>query len=56
MIARRRKTIEECLDREIRGLLIAGTTICLVIIVGSFFTTRQPEWFLWIGRCFALVW
>lgn len=52
----RRKTIERCSDQEIRALLIAGTLICLVILTASFLATHQPEWFLRIGRCFALAW
>ena len=56
MPAGRRKTIEQASDQEIRALLIAGTLICLLIVVVSFFVTHHPEWFLWIGRCFALAW
>jgi len=56
MPAGRRKTIEQCSDQEIRALLIAGTSICLLILVASFFATHQPEWVLWIGRCFAAAW
>jgi len=56
MPAGRRKTIEQCSNQEIRALLIAGTLICLIIVVVSFFATHQPAWFLWIGRCFALAW
>jgi len=56
MPAGRRKTIEQVSDVEIRALLIAGTLICLIIVVVSFFATHQPAWFLWIGRCFALAW
>jgi len=56
MPAGRRKTIEQSSDQEIRALLIAGTLICLIIVVVSFFATHPPEWFLWIGRCFVLAW
>jgi len=56
MPAGRRKTIEQASDQEIRALLIAGTLICLVIVVVSFYAAHQPAWFLWIGRCFALAW
>jgi len=56
MPAGRRKTIEQSSDREIRALLIAGTLICLIIVIASFFATHQPEWVLWISRCFAAAW
>ena len=56
MPAGRRKTIEHASDQEIRALLIAGTLICLIIVVVSFYAAHQPAWFLWIGRCFALAW
>ena len=56
MPAGRRKSIEQCSDQEIRALLIAGTLICFIILAASFYVAHQPEWFLWIGRCFALAW
>jgi len=56
MPAGRRKSIEEATDQEIRALLIAGTVICFIILAASFYAPHQPEWFLWIGRCFALAW
>jgi hypothetical protein len=51
-----KKSIEQCSDQEIRALLIAGTLICLIIVAVSFLATHQPEWFLWVGRCFAAAW
>ena len=56
MPAGKRKIIEQCSDQEIYALLIAGTTICLIILAASFYAAHQPEWFLWIGRFLALVW
>jgi len=57
MPAGRRKTIEQCSDREIRALLIAGTLFCLIILAASFYAAaHQLAWFLWIGRCIALAW
>ena len=56
MPAGRRKTIEQCSDQEISALLIAGTLICLIIVIALFFATHQPEWVLWISRCIAAAW
>jgi len=56
MPAGKRKTIEQCSNQEVYALLIVGTTICLIILAASFRATYQPEWFLWIGCSFALVW
>jgi hypothetical protein len=56
MPAGRRKPLEQCSNQEIRGLLIAGTTICLIIVAASFYANHQPDWFLWIGRCIAMAW
>lgn len=49
------KPIPECTNDEIRAHLIAGTIIARVIGIGSFWSTHQPDWFLWPLRLFRQI-
>jgi hypothetical protein len=55
MFGGKSKPIEETTTRDVWFSLFFGTLIGSVILVGSFFS-KQPEWFLWIIRCFSAVW
>jgi hypothetical protein len=48
------KPIPECSTAEIRALLIAGTLISALLLVGSYFS-GQPKWFLWPLRAACCV-
>jgi hypothetical protein len=51
----KRKPIEETTTKDIWFSLFFGTIIGGGILVSSFFC-REPAWFLWIIRCFSVVW
>jgi hypothetical protein len=56
MFGRGSTPLEKCSDYQVRASLIFGTLICGGIIVGTFFSQWQPEWFLWLIRSFGIVW
>lgn len=54
MFGAKPKPIEETTIKDIWISFFAGTLIGGGILVSSFFS-KQPEWFLWIARCFMAV-
>jgi hypothetical protein len=49
------KPVEQTTAKDIWCAAFFGSLIGSVIFVGSFFS-KQPEWFLWVVRCFCAVW
>jgi hypothetical protein len=49
------KPIDQCTDSQVRGSLVFGTVIGVAMLAGSFYCRQQPDWFLWIGRAFVLL-